>query len=98
MIDVQINSTNPDTDSISNKDIIDIEYTSQDISIVKMSGSLPSDSLQVDNTTNQLILVTQRYDNIPITAGRTYFTPVYTEQIDYERWITTVNKNFFELT
>lgn len=93
---ILINSNNPDVKSITNKEIIDISYTNKDIYLA--SSSFTEESVIVNDSLEQITIVTPRYDNVPVTDGRIYFTPLYTEQIDYQTWVTTVNKNFFELT
>lgn len=98
MTTILINSTNPDKESISNKQVIDISYNINDTNIAVLSGSSTKASVKVDDTISQITVVTPRYENVSVAEGRVYFTPIYTEQLDYDTWIKTVNKNFFELT
>lgn len=98
MTTIIINSTNPDKESVSSKKVIDISYNINDINIAILSGSDINASIKATEDFSQITVVTPRYESVPVTEGRLYFTPLYTEQLDYNTWINTVNKNFFELT
>lgn len=90
---IQLNIANPDSASIANKTTIDISFSQTDVTASNSTGSIKGN---YNNT--GIVLITPRYEEIPVTTGRVYYTPAYTEQINYQKWLTTINKTFVELT
>lgn len=91
MSNVIFNTENPDSASIANKSTIDIGVYDTDI-----SASAYSQSIKL-NYTNDSIIVQIPEDIDEFTDGYRYYTPMYTEKINYDEWKTTVNKTFKEL-
>jgi uncharacterized phage protein gp47/JayE len=86
----QLNIQNPDSESIVNKERIDISVSLFDISASGHSGSVNT------NYTTTLQLITVPLDEA--TDRNLYYTPIYKEEINYSTWLTRINKNFQELT
>lgn len=87
------NIQNPDSQSIMEKTIISMPVSSFDISA---SGYF-SESIKTSYAgTNQLLTV--QLTEGTVTEGYVYYTPLYTEKIDYDVWKQRINKNFQELT
>lgn len=90
---ILVGTQNPDSQSIADSTIIGMSVSTFDISA---SGYF-SESIKTSYTnTNQML-------TIPIggntnDSGYVYYTPLYTEKINYEVWKQRVNKNFQELT
>jgi hypothetical protein len=83
-------STNPDSASIARKDIINMPYSSFDV-----SASLQTEFIKTNYAENvQYVVVNSPGKKI---AGSVYYTPLYTEKLDYSVWLTRINKNFEEL-
>lgn len=82
---------NPDSADIISKNTVDISLTSTDV-----SASYYSSSIQQNYAGSGLSVVTPR-PNSSIERGNIYFTPLYTEKLDYQEWKSRVNKNFLEL-
>lgn len=89
---IRVTSSNPDSGSISAREIIPFTVDSADIAYISASASV-----KLSNT-NTFQVITQTVTDEPIMFGSTYYTPIYKEKISYEQWLTTVNKNFRELT
>jgi hypothetical protein len=80
---------NPDSASIETKSLIDISLTISDV-----SASNNQDKIMLNYELTEITVID---DNLSETKGDIYFTPLYTEKIDYEVWKTTINKSFQEL-
>jgi hypothetical protein len=80
---------NPDKLAIRNKARIDITLTTTDI-----SASNVQDTIALNFSENEVVTIN---DGASDTKGDTYFTPLYTEKINYDIWKTTINKSFQEL-
>ena len=80
-------SSSPDVYAVENKERIDVSFNSFDVSASSETSILPNYT-----TTGQIVIPGQSDVN-----GYTYYTPVYTEKLNYEVWKSTVNKNFQEL-
>jgi len=81
-------SVNPDSGSITSKSSIDLSVSLFDIS---QSGNL--DTIQLNYIGDEQRVVIPEPDAPPSL----YYTPIYKEKINYDVWITTINKNFQEL-
>lgn len=85
---------NPDSISISSKNTIDISVSMSDISASLFSGSLSISQIKTNATNQKLVLVVGDTES-PI--GSVYYTPMYTEKINYEAWKIRSDKTFKEL-
>jgi hypothetical protein len=83
---------NPDSISISNKDTVDISFTTTDV-----SASYYSSSIQPNYAASGVSVVIPR-QNSTVERGNIYYTPIYTEKLSYQEWKSRINKNFLELT
>ncbi len=81
--------SNPDRPAIRRKQPIDISLTVFDISASNYENSVALNF-------NQTEIVVFDDDDVT-TKGDIYFTPIYTEKINYNVWKTTINKSFQEL-
>ena len=82
-------STNPDSSSIAFKDQIDISLSLVDVSASGQSASIYTNY----SATVQTVTVPE-----PDFLDRSmYYTPIYKEKLNYNVWLTTINKNFDEL-
>jgi hypothetical protein len=88
-----INSQNPDSSSIVNKETIDISLSLFDVSASGYSSSVTTNY----TVTGQTVLL-PRDNGGEVSSGNVYYTPLYKEKINYEVWKSRVNKNFKELT
>jgi hypothetical protein len=98
MIDITIDLSaqeNPDKNAIASKQVIDVSLSMTDISASLSSGSLNLSGIKTNYMKQKLIIVTDAAEQN--NEGNIYYTPTYTEQINYEVWKTTVNKTFNEL-
>lgn len=85
----RVNTLNPDSASIVNKEYIDISVSLSDI-----SASGYSESVKTNYSATTVILTVPLEENLP---NNMYYTPIYKEKIDYGTWLTRINKNFQEL-
>lgn len=83
-------SESPDVKAIVAKKTIDISLSEFDVSASLISGSLPLDSITLNRSNQKIVLLD---DN---SAG-VYFTPIYTEKLNYSEWQRKANKTFEEL-
>lgn len=81
---------NPDKATIRQKSRIDISVNEFDVSA---SGYLESVKLNYDK--KEIVVMDSLNPNI--VTGSLYYTPLYTEKINYNVWKTEVNKSFQEL-
>lgn len=102
---------NPDSESISRKQLINIELNATDISASNYSSS-NSQHVMMNYTSNGIVIEVDRYKDShsetapsipdgfiqPKTLGTIYYTPIYTEKLNYDTWLRTINRNFSELT
>lgn len=80
---------NPDSSSIAEKSDIDLSVSLFDVSASGHYGKIQT------NYTNTQILV-----NIPepeYLLSSSYYTPLYTEKLNYDTWLSRINRNFEEL-
>lgn len=79
---------NPDTNSISNRKIIDISLSEFDASAsqAKIKANFATSTITIHPT------VSGSSD-----IAELYFTPMYAEKINYAEWKNVVNKSFSEL-
>lgn len=83
-------SVNPDSGSIVNKEQIDIS-----LSLFDVSGSAGTEKIQTDFSATSQVIVLPETENSPIKSY--YYTPIYKEKLNYDVWLTRINKNFEEL-
>lgn len=79
---------NPDKMAIEQRSMIDITLDPYDISASNYASKIKLNY----NQTEIILLDDDTSDNFD-----TYFTPLYTEKIDYNQWKKTINKSFQEL-
>jgi hypothetical protein len=84
-----LNIVNPDSESIVNKERIDISVSLFDVSASGYSGSVAT------NYSVTIPIITVPLDED--ADKNLYYTPIYREELNYDTWLTTVNKNFEEL-
>jgi len=82
-------SINPDSGSIVNKEQIDISLSLFDLSATDDRGVIQTDY----SSTSQVITIPE----IGLMNSSSYYTPIYKEKLDYNVWLTRINKNFEEL-
>lgn len=89
---------NPDSTPIAKKNTIDISYSSSDVS-ASFGGFITSNSIQTNLVEQKIILmsVPLEYDSGSFVVPSVYYTPVYTEQINYDEW-KKLNRTFSELS
>lgn len=80
---------NPDKSAIQKKSLINIPISTFDI-----SASNHTTDIKLNNTNNLEIIL---LDDQTADEFDTYYTPLYTEKINYNVWKTTINKTFQEL-
>lgn len=89
MANTLLDISNPDSASISIKGEIDISVSMFDISA---SGRLGN--LNTNYTESELAVYLPEADFL---TSSSYYTPIYKEELSYEVWLTSINKNFEEL-
>lgn len=82
-------SVNPDSGSIVNKEQIDISLSLFDVSASGQSASIDTN---YSATVQRVTIPEEGLMNRSI-----YYTPIYKEKLDYNVWLTIINKNFEEL-
>lgn len=103
---------NPDGSNLANKTPADIQLNIADISASSYTGSADEHSnekfiklnyykngitIQIDQYIGEgLIEIPEGFD-VPVVNGTMYYTPLYTEKLNYDTWLTTINRNFQEL-
>lgn len=88
LVQITASIQNPDKQAIQSKQIVDVSISTFDIS---SSGYNNVMSLNYQNTEAVVYL------DSTTTTGSLYYTPVYTEKLNYEVWKRRVNKSFSEL-
>lgn len=91
MTNIIVSGSNPDIENIENKRDVDISF-----SVADVSASLKTEVINTNYIGDNLSVVLPNADEV-IIKGSVYYTPVYKEKLNYERWLTS-NKNFRELT
>lgn len=86
---IRINVENPDSASMVTKDEVNIN-----ISMFDISASGYFNKLNTNYSQNELILTIPEREYINSSS---YYTPIYTEKLNYDVWLTKINKNFQEL-
>lgn len=81
-------SINPDSEALRNKETIDISISMVDVFAVGETESIQTNY----SATTQTIIIDATTNN-----GSVYYTPLYTEKIDYEAWLRKIDRNFQEL-
>jgi hypothetical protein len=87
---LKIDSPNPDSGSIVNKEQIDISISLFDITTGSLSGSIIT-----NYTATSQIISLPLGEEVP---SNMYYTPIYEEKLSYSEWLVRINKNFEELT
>lgn len=80
---------NPDINAIQTEDTINIEVSLADITASNATQSVALNSRNTEITV---------YIDSTETSGSLYYTPMYTEVINYDIWKKTINKSFTELS
>jgi len=88
LVQITASIQNPDKRAIQSKQVVDISISTFDVSSSGYSNVM---SLNYQNTEVVVYL-----DSTTVT-GSLYYTPVYTEKLNYEVWKQRVNKSFREL-
>lgn len=90
IVDVMITGsvTNPDKMAIEKKSLIDISVSTFDI-----SASNYTNTLKLNYNNSEIVLL----DDEEVEEFDVYYTPLYTEKINYNVWKTSINKTFQEL-
>lgn len=99
------NQPNPDAATVPYKLPTDISFNSSDITAssqasVSASGTDYTQFIKVANDGETVSVVTgdaQSNENAN-KVGTVYYTPLYSEKINYQEWQSRINKNFLELT
>ena len=80
---------NPDSGSIASKGEIDIT-----VSLFDVSASGHFNEINTNYTETEIVtyIPTPEY-----LMSSSYYTPIYTEKLNYETWISKINRNFQEL-
>lgn len=86
-----ISGESPDSQYITKKLPIDISLNTFDISA---SGYNTSSDIRLSNDNTEIKII----DDAESDNFDKYFTPIYSEKINYTVWKTTIQKNFTELT
>lgn len=84
----QSTGQNPDKNSIMNKDTIDIS-----VSLTDITASNATESIKLSTNKSEI----EVYVDSEETVGSVYYTPLYTEKINYNVWKRIINKSFTEL-
>lgn len=84
-----VNTVNPDSSSIMLKRDIDISFSSFDVSA---SGHL--DGILTNYTKTEIVVTIPEAEYLNSSS---YYVPIYTEKLDYDTWLTRINRNFEEL-
>ncbi len=87
---ISVDISNPESESISRKDQIDISLSTFEISASGYLGAIKTDYANV----SQIVVIPDE----TIITGSLYYTPIYKEKLDYQTWLSRINKNFEELT
>ena len=89
--DIEITGSikNADVEASQKKSIIDITLNEFDI-----SASNQENSVQLNFAKSEIVVFD---DDVAETKGDIYFTPIYSEKIDYLTWKSKINKSFQEL-
>lgn len=82
-------SANPDKKAIAEKNTIDIR-----VSVGDLTASNATESVKLNTALSEITVYVDSLES----NGATYYTPLYTEKINYETWKKTVNKSFQELS
>lgn len=89
MTNILLNVPNPDSESISRKEQIDISFSLFDVS---SSGYFGKIQTNYSNTVQIVTIPEESFIN-----SSSYYTPLYTEKLNYNTWLVRINKNFEEL-
>jgi len=90
MDNIVLNASNPDSGSIVNKEQIDISLSTFDISASGYFGKI-----QTNYSVNIQTVYLPEDDFINSSS---YYTPLYKEKLDYNVWVSRIDRNFNELT
>lgn len=89
MANYLLDAPNPDSGSISRKEQIDISFSEFDVSASGQYGKIKPN---YSNTYQVVTIPEANYLN-----SSSYYTPLYKEKLNYEVWLSRINKNFEEL-
>lgn len=89
MANYLLDMLNPDSESVSKKEQIDISFSAFDVSASGQYGKIQTN---YSRTSQTVVIPEQGYLN-----SSSYYTPLYKEKLNYNVWLTRINKNFEEL-
>jgi hypothetical protein len=87
-VDITGSISNPDKPAIQRKTLIDITLNPFDI-----SASNYSDQIKLNYNQSEIVILNGEESG----NHAVYFTPLYTEKINYQQWKRQINKSFQEL-
>lgn len=87
-VDITGSISNPDKIAIQEKTLIDITLNPFDI-----SASNYSDQIKLNYNQSEIVILNGEESG----NHAVYFTPLYTEQLNYLQWKRQINKSFLEL-
>jgi len=90
MTTILLDIPNPDSESISRKDQIDISVSLFDVSASGYYGKIQTNY----SVTEQVVTIPEP----SLLVSSSYYTPMYKEKLNYNVWLNRINKNFEELT
>lgn len=90
MANTLLDISNPDSESVSRKDQIDISLSLFDVSASGYYGKIQTNY----SVTAQTVTIPEA----GFLNSSSYYTPIYKEKLNYDVWLNRVNKNFEELT
>jgi hypothetical protein len=86
------------SNTVVNPDLVPIQQRSRidiNISEFDLSASGYSEAVKLNYEKKEIVIVDSLDPNL--VTGSLYYTPLYTEKIDYNVWKTEINKSFQEL-
>ena len=92
MTDISVNTSNPDSGSISRRELVNISFSVTDISASRQENNILPTYL-LDSQT--VVLPDTPEDSV---QGYLYYTPLYREQLNYNQYLAVVDKTFQELS
>ena len=87
-VDITGSITNPDKIAIQQKTMIDITLNPYDI-----TASNYASQVKLNYNQSEIVILNDEESD----EYATYFTPLYTEKINYQQWKRQINKSFQEL-
>jgi hypothetical protein len=100
---IQVSGSNPDLIAIQNRQPVPMSFSAPDITITALSSSNAGlvallQQAKFSNSGQRLLLsIGENDQNEEVGVNGVYYTPVYTERINYSEWQRRINKTFQEL-